>query len=45
MIIARARQDVLANYHPHMVAETVLQQVEAALFLKYEDGLTDYFSE
>eukprot|EP00750_Incisomonas_marina_P007318 INCI1480.3.p1 GENE.INCI1480.3~~INCI1480.3.p1 ORF type:complete len:124 (+),score=13.94 INCI1480.3:294-665(+) len=32
----QARKHVLENYHPHMVAETVLQHIEAALFLKYE---------
>jgi hypothetical protein len=33
---ARARQDVLSNYHPHQVAEIILQRLEAALFLKLE---------
>ena len=35
-LLRRARKHVLENYHPHMVAETVLQHIEAALFLKYE---------
>lgn len=32
----RARADVLEKYHPDKVAESILQHIESALFLKLE---------